>query len=214
MDLFSGDTVAHLLATWGYGLIALGVGLESMGLPLPGETLLISAALYAGTAGRLDIHLIVLTAAAAAIVGDNLGYAIGRYLGEPVVLRWGRRIGLTEERVAIGRRLFARHGAKVVIFGRFIALLRTLSALVAGIVHMPWRRFLAANAAGGIGWSALFGYGSFLLGDRIKQVKGPAALAIGAAAAIGFIGAMVLARRQERRLAQENDRTEEKNRAA
>src|SRR3954464_5687956 len=131
-----------LIATYGYWLILLTVGLESMGVPLPGETTLVAGAVYAGTTGRLDIELVLAAAAAGAVVGDNLGYWLGRRLGFPLMLRHGPRVGLTESRMKLGQYLFLRHGGKIVFFGRFVALLRTFAALLAGINHMAWPQFL------------------------------------------------------------------------
>ncbi|MCK8785468.1 DedA family protein [Roseomonas sp. NAR14] len=203
MSFLSGPAVTHLLETYGYALIAAVILLEATGLPLPGESLLIAAALYAGTTGHLDINLVVAVAAAAAILGDNLGYAIGRFVGEPALLRWGGRIGLTEQRLAIARNLFRRHGGKVVLFGRFVVLLRTVAALMAGVTRMPWPHFLLANATGGILWCALYGYAAYFLGDRLEQAKGWATVAIGAVAVLAFAGTLWFTRRQERRLARE-----------
>jgi membrane protein DedA with SNARE-associated domain len=151
--LFHAHHLAELLHQYGYGLVAVVIGLEAMGLPLPGESLLIAAALYAATTHELAIVLVVVAAAAGAIVGDNLGYLIGRGIGYRLLVRYGGYVLLTPERLAAGRRLFARHGGKVVIFGRFVAVLRTLAALLAGANRMPWPHFLLANAVGGIGWA-------------------------------------------------------------
>lgn len=202
-ELFTGEHLHHLLRTWGYGAVALAVGLESVGLPLPGEITLISAALYAGATGRMDIVLVVLTAAASAIMGSNAGYLIGRALGEPLLERYGPRIGLTAERLMVGRRLFARHGAKVVLFGRFIVVLRTVAAVLAGALTMAFPVFLAANVAGAVVWTCLYGFGAWELGSRIETMKGPLGIGIGAVAAIGFVAAILLARRHERRMQEE-----------
>jgi len=198
-DLLTGEHLHHVLRTWGYGALAAAVGLEALGLPLPGEITLISAALFAGATHHMDIRLVVLTAAAAAVMGSNGGYLIGRALGEPLLHRYGARIGLTEPRLLMGRRLFAQHGAKVVLFGRFIVVLRTIAASLAGALVMPFPIFLAANAAGGIIWASLYGFGAYELGARIEVVKGPLGIALGALAAIGFAATVLLARRHEKR---------------
>ena len=173
--------IAGLLHQHGYGLLGLVVCLEAMGLPMPGESLVIAAALYAGASHELNIGLVVAVTAAAAIVGDNIGYAVGRSIGARLVLRYGHYVGLTEERLNIGRYMFQRHGGKVVLFGRFIAVLRTLAALMAGITGMRWTHFLVANAAGGILWASLYGFGAHLLGKQADRPTGPAA--VGAAIA-------------------------------
>ena len=131
-------------------MVAFVIGLESMGLPVPGETTLVTAGIYAGTTGRLNIALVVAAASTGAILGDNLGYWIGHRFGYRLLLRYGRLLRLTPARIKLGQYLFHRHGGTVVFFGRFMALLRTLSALTAGINWMPWWRFLFFNAAGGI----------------------------------------------------------------
>jgi membrane protein DedA with SNARE-associated domain len=184
----------------GYFALALIVGLENMGLPLPGESLLIGAAIYAGTTHRLNIALVVLSVAAGSFVGNACGYLIGGAIGFTLLRRYGRYIGLSEQRLALGRELFRRHGGKVVIFGRFVVVLRTLAALLAGANQMPWPRFFLANAAGSIAWSGLYGFGAYLLGDQAKKLAGPAGIAIGIVGAIALVATIVFVRRQEKRL--------------
>src|SRR5262245_712091 len=132
-----------LVAAHGYWIVAIVVGIESMGIPAPGETALVSAAIYAGTTHRLSLLLLIAAAALGAIVGDNLGYLIGRRFGYDLLLRHGRRFGVDERHVKLGRFLFNRHGAKVVFIGRFIAVLRALAGVLAGAALMNWRQFLA-----------------------------------------------------------------------
>ena len=195
-----------LVATYGYLAVALGVGLESMGLPIPGETILIVAAVYAATHGGLNIWLIVLAASAGAIVGDNLGYWLGSRFGYPLLLRFGPKLGLSEGRIKVGQYLFLRHGGKVVFLGRFVALLRILAAFLAGVNRMEWPAFLAANALGGVTWAAVFAFGGYTLGTivfRLQGVLGPILLV---AAAIAFFGCGFLIQRYEDRLQQEAER--------
>jgi len=195
----SAGDLTSMIATHGYPMIALVIGLESMGLPLPGETTLITAAIYAGTTHRLDIGPLIAAAAAGAIAGDSAGYWIGRWIGDAVLLRPGHRLRLPPERIAAGQYLFDRYGGRVVFFGRFITLLRTLAALLAGVNQMPWRRFLAFNAAGGFTWAAAIGMGGYLLGQRIERVQGIVAV-LGIMAAVVAVGAgMLLIRRYESR---------------
>ncbi len=164
-------TVANIIVSHGYPAIALIIGLESMGLPLPGETALITAAIYAGSTHTLAIGPLVAAAAAGAIAGDSAGFWIGRWVGDSLILRHGPRLRLTPARLAAGQHLFNRYGGTVVFFGRFVALLRTLAALLAGVNHMPWQRFLAFNAAGGFAWAASIGLGAYFLGQRIEEVR-------------------------------------------
>jgi len=192
-------TVANVIVSHGYPAIALIIGLESMGLPLPGETALITAAIYAGSTHTLEIGPLVAAAAAGAIAGDSAGFWIGRWVGESLILRHGSRLRLTPARLAAGQHLFNRYGGTVVFFGRFVALLRTLTALLAGVNHMPWRRFLAFNAAGGFAWAASTGLGAYFLGQRIEEVRSVVGI-VGLIAAVGGGAAFwLLFRRYESR---------------
>src|ERR1700680_126117 len=121
-----------------------------MGIPVPGETALIAAAVYAGTTNNVSIWPIIAAAAAGAIAGDTVGFWIGRTLGYSLLLRYGPYIRLTESRLKVGQYLFLRHGGKIVFFGRFFPVLRVVAALLAGANCMPWPRFFLYNAAGGI----------------------------------------------------------------
>lgn len=139
----------HLIAQYGYGAVALAVGVESIGVPFPGETTLIAAALYAGATHQLNIVAVVAVAAIGAILGDNVGFLIGREFGFRLLVRYGHFIRMTKPRIKLGQYLFLRHGGKVVFFGRFAAVLRALAAFLAGANRMTWPRFLVFNAAGG-----------------------------------------------------------------
>ena len=156
------------IQTYGYWAVFLAVGLESLGVPIPGETTLIAAALYAGSTHRLNFVTLGIVAAAAAIVGDNIGYLIGRFGGYRLLRRYGHYVRVDEAKLKVGRYLFDRHGGKVVFFGRFISVLRTYAAFLAGVNMMVWRRFLLYNAAGGI---ALGGGGH---GQRVPAGDGGA----------------------------------------
>lgn len=200
VSLFSVHHLAHLTQSYGPWLICLVILLEAMGLPLPAETLLIATAAYAGTSHSLNIAWIVVPAAAGAIIGDNFGYLIGRSLGCRLLQRWGPHIGLNQDRLTLGAYLFRCHGGKVVFFGRFVALLRTLSALLAGANRMDWWWFLPSNAAGGILWSCVYGLGAYWLGKQVNQIARPAGLAIGAIAGVIIVTAFVMIRRREQAL--------------
>ncbi len=189
-----------LIAAWGLWALMALVTLESVGVPVPGETALVSAALYAGATQHLDIVAVIATAAAAAMVGDNIGYLVGRRLGLPLALRWGPRIGLDEPRLKLGRWLFQRHGGTIVFLGRFIALLRTLAAVLAGINAMPWPRFVVANCAGAVGWAVLVGGGAWLFGHELAAATRPVRVGLVVAAVVGVAVCLLLARRHERRL--------------
>jgi membrane protein DedA with SNARE-associated domain len=200
MSFFSLHHLLGLLHSYGNIVVAVVVALESVGLPLPGETLLIAAAVAAATTNQLNIFFLVFAASLGAIAGQAAGYGIGRAIGFRLLHRYGRHIGLTEKRLQYGRALFRRHGVKVVMASRFVVLLRTLAALLAGANRMQWLPFMVANAIGSIAWSALYGFGAYLLGHEAKQFAGPAAIAIGAAAVIALGVAALYARRHEQRL--------------
>ena len=182
------------------------MGTESIGIPLPGETMLITAAIYAGTTHRLSITLVIIAAAAGAIIGDNIGYTIGRVGGYPLLHRFGRYIRLDEKRLTLGQYLFRRHGAKLVFFGRFVAILRTFAAFLSGANLMRWRRFLFFNALGGIVWSTIFGLGGYWLGQQIVRLSGPLDIALVVAAALGVLVLFRFLRRNEQRLVAEAER--------
>jgi membrane protein DedA with SNARE-associated domain len=197
---------AGWIAAYGYWAVAVLVGLESMGLPLPGETTLIAAAVYAGTSHELNIVGIIAAAAAGAVIGDNIGYQIGRLLGLPLLLRHGHRIGLDERRIKLGQYLFRRYGGAIVFFGRFVALLRAAAALLAGINRMPWSRFFFFNAAGGVVWSLIFGVGGYVLGFSIRRISGPLGTGLLILALTAAAAAAVFLRRHEQVLLDEAER--------
>ena len=182
--------LAILLSTYGYWAVLAFVGLESVGVPLPGETMLIAAALYAGATHQLWLPLLLLAAAAGAILGDNLGYAIGTWGGYPLLVRYGRYLGLDQRRVKLARYLFLKHGGKVVFFGRFVTVLRYTAAWAAGIARMRWWKFLFWNAAGGICWATGVGLVAYYAGnaaaDAIQRYGIYAAGGIAVAVVIGF----------------------------
>jgi membrane protein DedA with SNARE-associated domain len=200
MSEFSYHHLIQLLHTYGAATLGMVVALESFGLPVPGESLLIAAAVIAATTHQLGIVPVVLAAALGAIAGQIGGYWIGRGVGYRLLRRYGHYIGLTGRRLAFGRALFRRHGVKVVVVARFIAVLRTLAALLAGANRMPWVRFMVANVIGSVAWAALFGFGAYALGHEAKRVAGPAAIAIAIVAVVAVAGFVVYARRHERRL--------------
>jgi membrane protein DedA with SNARE-associated domain len=200
MPLLSHQALVTMFESHGWMLIGLLTALEALGLPLPGETALIAAGVYAGETGRLSIWGVVAIAAAGAIIGDNLGYLIGRTFGARALRRWGPRIGLNEDRQLLGRYLFARHGGKVVLFGRFVAVLRTLAALLAGANRMSWPRFLAANAAGGILWASLWGFGAYLFGAGMRHLATPVGIVLAVAVLGGVVAGFLYVRHHEQRL--------------
>jgi len=192
-----------LMAVHGYTLVAVIVALESMGLPLPGETTLVTAAIYAGTTHQLSIASIIAAAIVGAIAGDNIGYAVGRRWGYRLLVRYSRLLRMTPRRIALGQFLFARHGGKVVFFGRFIALLRALAAVLAGINRMPWRRFLFFNASGAVVWVTSYGLAGYVLGAQIERMRGPLAIVGGLVAVTAVVAFFRFVRRHEMALEEE-----------
>jgi membrane protein DedA with SNARE-associated domain len=202
MSIISFHQLNGLFAEYGYAAIFIGIMLESIGLPLPGESLMIAAALYASTTHNLSIFDLVPVAAAGAIIGDQIGYFAGRWIGYRYLAEWGRKIGLTQDRLDLGQFLFRKYGAEVVFFGRFVAILRTFAALLAGANRMPWTSFIKWNALGGIGWTTLYGFGAYLLGDAAKRVSGPLGIALGVIGSIALLAAFLFVKRNETRLIQ------------
>jgi membrane protein DedA with SNARE-associated domain len=190
----------NLFEQYGYVAVFLGILLESTGLPLPGESPMIAAALYAAGTHRLDIQVLVPLAAAGAICGDQIGYFLGRWIGYRLLARWGRNVGLSDERLELGRFLFRKYGAGVVFLGRFVAFLRTFAALLAGANRMPWHNFLIWNALGGIGWTALYGFGAYGLGDAAKRIRGPMGIGLAVVGGLALLAIVVFVHRNERRL--------------
>ena len=206
MDWFSPENLQYLIATYGYWAVGGIVGLESLGLPLPGETALVLAALYAGSHHDLSIWGIIISAATGAVLGDNVGYWLGREFGYRFLRRYGGYVGLTDSRIKLGQYLFLLHGTKVVFFGRFVAILRILAAFLAGANQMEWRRFLIANATGGFVWACVFGIGAYMFGSALMQLTAPLATGLTIIAALLIIGATWFLRAHEAELQEEAER--------
>lgn len=187
-----------------YGLVVLFFVLmfEAIGVPLPGESALIAASLYAGSTHEFSIFSVVGVAALAAVIGDNIGYVIGRTIGYPLLERYGYLVKLTDKRLRIGKYLFLEHGGKIVFFGRFVAFLRTFAALLAGANKMHWSHFLVMNMLGGICWASLFGFGAYLLGAEFHRIAGPAGAVVLIAAVVLVAAGAVFMRRHEEELEQ------------
>jgi membrane protein DedA with SNARE-associated domain len=195
-------SIEHFIETYGYLAVFALVAGESLGIPLPGETALITAGVYAGHSHALNPWLIFLVASAAAIIGDNIGYWVGNKGGYRLARRYGPRIRLDERKLKTARYLFDRYGARVVFFGRFVSILRTYAAFLAGTSKMRWRRFLPANAAGGILWAAIYTFAAYLAGDALKRASGTIDLILGGAAVLAIVAVVMLIRRQTGRLAE------------
>jgi membrane protein DedA with SNARE-associated domain len=154
-----------------YGYLAVGgfVLLEDFGVPVPGEILLISAAIFAG-AGQLNIALVIAVAVLGAVIGDNIGYAVGRLGGRPLAERWGRFVFLTPARLDRAETFFNAHGGKVVTVARFIEGLRQVNGLLAGIAGMGWLKFLGFNALGAVLWVGTWAGLGFVAGTHMAVI--------------------------------------------
>lgn len=178
-----------------YPALFLLVMAEASGVPVPGETSLIAAALLASQ-HKLAIEVVIGLAAAGAIVGDNLGYLIGRRGGRWLLERPGRFERQRHEALAWGERLFDRHGAKTVFFGRWLLGLRVWASWLAGANRMPWRSFAFYNAAGGIGWATSVGLVGYFLGASAGPlIRNVGLVGLGVVVVVLVIGYLVVRRR-------------------
>jgi membrane protein DedA with SNARE-associated domain len=203
---FSGHELNQLISAYGYWAVMLFVGVESIGIPVPGETMLLAAAIYAGTTHNLDISLVIASASVGAVLGDNIGYWVGREFGYELLLRYGRYFHFDQTKLKLGMYLFQKHGGKVVFFGRFVAVLRAFAALLAGINQMDWRRFFIFNVAGGVTWATVIGLAGYNLGKQARHLLGTAGIIILVVAAILLLAAFIAIRRNQRRLEAEAER--------
>jgi membrane protein DedA with SNARE-associated domain len=168
-----------------YLVIGALVGLESSGIPLPGETALFAGSLLAHS-GDLEIAPVIAVAAAAAIIGDNLGYLLGRKLGRRFLERPGRFERHRRTALERGERFFDAHGAKAVFLGRWVTGLRVWASWLAGMTHLPWRKFLLWNALGGIAWAITIGLAGYFAGHAAEQLV--KTVGVGAAIAVVVLG--------------------------
>ena len=192
--------MTNLLISYGLILLFGVVAAESAGVPLPGETALIAAAILASR-GHYSIFAVIAVAALAAIVGDNAGYWIGRIGGRALLERWGPIKRYADKAIPPGERFFQKHGGKTVFIGRFVAVLRVTAAWLAGITHMSWWRFFLWNAAGGITWatgvSLLAYYFGKAAADAVQTYGVYALVALVVVAALVFFGMRILKKRVE-----------------
>src|SRR5579863_6100245 len=199
-------SIAHLVHVYGLAVVAGVVGLESIGLPVPGESALILAGIFAGTKHDLNIVWVIVTAASAAIVGQMLGYLIGREFGYWLLLRYGSYLRITEGRIKLGEYLFLRHGGKIIIIARFVPFLRALAGILAGANRMPWRQFMVANVVGACVWATFFGVAAYTFGRQIERLAGPLVIVVGIAAVILIVIGAVFVSRHEAQLVAEAER--------
>ena len=163
------DALAPVLNHWGYLAVGTLIMLEDFGVPVPGETVLIAAAVYAG-AGQLNIFAVIAIAIIAAVIGDSIGYCIGRFGGRLLVLRFGKYVFITPERLGKAESFFERHGGKIVTIARFIEGLRQANGIIAGITGMRWIKFFAFNLLGAVLWVGTWAGLGYLAGSHITQI--------------------------------------------
>ncbi len=201
--------VAQLVHTYGLLVVAGFIGLESVGIPLPGETALVVGSVIAGRTHELNIVAVILTALVASLIGRMIGYMIGAQFGYWLLLRFGSYVGITEKRIKLGQYLFLKHGGAIIIIAQFIPVLRAIAGILAGANRMPWRHFLIASAIGAGLWSAFFGMAAYMFGVQFARLaahgwlfSGPSGWCIfGIAGAILVIGFTVFVGRHEAQLA-------------
>jgi membrane protein DedA with SNARE-associated domain len=169
--LFAATSIAGLMAHFGLVAVFCFVALEAAGVPLPGETVLVLAAGYAGHTHHFSLAGVIGVAVGAAVIGDNVGYAFGRYGGWPLLRRHRRLLHVRDSDLKAGRLLFVRYGGRVVFLGRFVSILRTYAAFLAGVNHMPWRQFLLWNGAGGAIWAAAWTSVAYVFGTRLAELS-------------------------------------------
>jgi membrane protein DedA with SNARE-associated domain len=162
--------VAHLIHSYGLLVVAGFIGLESMCIPLPGETALIVGSVIAGRTHELNIVAVILTAMGASLIGRMIGYFIGAHFGYWLLLRYGSYVRITESRVKLGQYLFLKHGGAIIIIAQFIPVLRAIAGILAGANRMPWRRFILASTIGAGLWATLFGLGGYSFGRQFAHL--------------------------------------------
>ena len=172
-----------------------------IGLPLPGEAILVSAAIFAGTTQELGIAPVLLSAVLGAVLGSTISFWIGDRYGYPILLRYGSYVGLTETRIKIAQYLFRRQGMMVVFIARFVAVLRSVIGFIAGANRMPFVNFMIANGAGAAAWAMFYGLGAYFLGKGVEKFARPFAMALAVVGAIVLVSLILYWRRKEQELA-------------
>jgi membrane protein DedA with SNARE-associated domain len=199
--------LTQLISDYGAMFVAAMIALESLGIPVPGETVLVATAIYAGTShGQINPWNVALAGAAGGTVGNIAGYLLGREYGYRLLVRYGGYAGLTPERIKIGRYLFWRQGTKVVFVARFVAVLRSFVGILAGASQMPWPPFIAATVAGALAWSVPYVMAAYYFGDHVHRMLGPAGFFVAAAVLLAVIVIGRKLRQREAELAAEAEK--------
>jgi membrane protein DedA with SNARE-associated domain len=191
--------LAEFVSNYGVWMVAAFIALESIGLPLPAEAALIAAAFFARTHG-IDIWSLIAAGIVAAILGEMVGFWIGRRFGHQVLMRYGTRVGFTEERIRVGQWLFVRYGGRFVFIARFLPFLRNITAVLAGTNSMAQHSFYFASATAAAAWIIGYGLAAYSFGEAFANLASPAAVVLGLAATLIVLAAPVLILRYERSL--------------
>jgi membrane protein DedA with SNARE-associated domain len=199
-------SIEHLIHVYGLLVVAGLIGLECVGLPFPGETVLIVASAIAGTKHDLNIVSVILTAGAASIVGRMIGYVIGREFGYWLLLRYGRYLWITESRIKLGQYLFLRHGGKIILLAQFVPGLRSIAGILAGANRMPWQRFMIANVLGAFIWATLYGVAIYSLGREVEELSGRMVMVFAIVTLVLIIVAVAFVGRHEAQLITEAEK--------
>jgi membrane protein DedA with SNARE-associated domain len=197
--------LTQFIATYGVWLVAAFIALETVGLPLPAEAALMAAAIFAAQTHGFDIRSLIAAGIGAAIVGNIAGYWIGQKYGHALLLRYGGRVGLTQERLRIGQWLFTRYGGSFVFAARFLPFVRNLAALLAGVNCMPAPRFYAASSGAAVLWVAGYALGSYAFGQAFADLASPAAIVLGLVAVAIIVAVPILILRYEKGLLEKSD---------
>jgi membrane protein DedA with SNARE-associated domain len=164
------DTIRHFLLVWGYWAIALGLLLENMGVPVPGETILILASVVAYNHGELRLPWIIVVGVIAATTGDNTGYWIGRKGGRPLLERWKTLFRVSSDHISKAEKLIERHGAVAIFFARFVTGARVIAGPLAGVLRMEWKRFALFNFLGAVVWVSTIGGLAYIFGSQLDRL--------------------------------------------
>jgi membrane protein DedA with SNARE-associated domain len=192
--------MAEFVATYGLWLVAVFIALETMGAPLPAEAAVMAAGFFAASSHDLDIRMLIIVGSVSAILGNIAGFWIGRRFGSQLLLRFGRRFGMTEGRIRIGQWLFAHYGGRFVFIARFLPFLRNMAATLAGANAMPQPIFHVASGIAAVLWVALYSGAAFLFGEAVADLAAPAAIVLGAMAVLIIVAIPTLILRYEERL--------------
>jgi len=192
--------LAEFVSNYGVWLVAAFIALESIGIPLPAEAALIAAAFFAARTHGIDIWSLIAAGIIAAILGEIVGFWIGRRFGHQLLIRYGARLGFTEGRIRIGQWLFVRYGGRFVFIARFLPFLRNIAAVLAGTNSMAQHSFYFASASAAVAWIICYGSAAYSFGEAFADLASPAATFLGLAATLIIYAAPVLILRYETRL--------------